>query len=103
MTAVRVLSYNVRGFRDDFTALQRVIRDSGAHLLFLQEVPKVFRGRARLADLARRTDRVVVPGGATAAGNALVSTIAIPVHSTRDVLLPLTPGEQLRGAATATL
>jgi endonuclease/exonuclease/phosphatase family metal-dependent hydrolase len=100
-TTLRVLSYNVRGLRDDVAALTRVITGSGADLVCVQEAPKVFRWRARCAALARRCGMVVVAGGGGAAGNLLMSTLAIRVHAARSVLLPLTPGQQLRGAAVA--
>jgi endonuclease/exonuclease/phosphatase family metal-dependent hydrolase len=103
MTELTALSYNVRGLRDDFAALQRVIRGSGAHLVYVQEVPRYFRWRSRAADLARRCDLVVVNGGATAAGNLLMCDLAVTVHRTRDVLLPRTTGRSARGAALAEL
>ena len=108
MTSLTVLTYNVRGLRDDLGALVRVIRGSGAQLVYVQEAPKVFRWRARAADLARRCRLVVVTGGRQAAGNLLLSDLAVTVHRTRDVLLPwecprkLEP-PQRRGATLAEL
>ena len=101
MTTLRVLTYNVRGLRDDTDALARVVVESGAHLVCVQEAPKVFRWRARCAELARRCGMVVVAGGGDAAGNLLIASIAVRVHAARSLLLPLTPGQQLRGAALA--
>jgi endonuclease/exonuclease/phosphatase family metal-dependent hydrolase len=101
MTTLRVLSYNVRGLRDDVTALTGVIAGSGAHVVFVQEAPKVFRWRSRCAALARRSGLVVVTGGGEASGNLLLASLAVRVHAARSLFLPLTPGQQLRGAAVA--
>jgi endonuclease/exonuclease/phosphatase family metal-dependent hydrolase len=101
MTTLRVLSYNVRGLRDDVAALARVVTGSGAHLVFVQEAPKVFRWRARCAELARRCGLVVVAGGGDAAGNLLLASVAVRIDATRTVRFPLTPGHQYRGAAMA--
>jgi endonuclease/exonuclease/phosphatase family metal-dependent hydrolase len=101
VTTLRVLTYNVRGLRDDVSALTRVIAGSGADLVFIQETPRFFRWRARCAELARKSGMVVVTGGANAAGNMLMSSLAVRVHEARSILLPLTRGQQLRGAAIA--
>jgi endonuclease/exonuclease/phosphatase family metal-dependent hydrolase len=108
MTTLTVLTYNVRGLRDDVDALVRVVRGSGAQLLYVQEAPKVVRWRARAAELARRCGMVVVTGGRTAAGNLLLSDIAVTVHRAREVLLPLECPPRLklpqrRGATVAEL
>ena len=60
MPELTVVTYNVRGLRDDLAALQRVVRGSRPHVLLVQEAPKFFRVRARAADLARRLGMVVV-------------------------------------------
>jgi endonuclease/exonuclease/phosphatase family metal-dependent hydrolase len=108
MPTLTVLTYNVRGLRDDLDALVRVVRGSGAQLVYVQEAPKVVRWRARAADLARRCGLVVVTGGRPAGGNLLLSGLAVTVHRTRDVLLPREcpaqfPPPQRRGAALAEL
>jgi endonuclease/exonuclease/phosphatase family metal-dependent hydrolase len=96
-----LLTYNVRGLRDDVGALVRVVRESGAHLVAMQETPKIFRWRTRTAELARRCGMVVVTGGAGAAGNLLLADLSLRVHATRKVFFPQTPGLHLRGAAVA--
>ncbi len=101
VTTLRVLTYNVRGLRDDVDAIARVVTGSGAQLVFVQETPKMFRWRSRCADLARRCGMVAVTGGAVAAGNMLMSTLAVRVHTARSMLLPRARGHQTRGAAIA--
>jgi endonuclease/exonuclease/phosphatase family metal-dependent hydrolase len=108
VTELTVLTYNVHGLKDDFAAVQRVIRESGAHLVYVQEAPKIFRWRARAADLARRCGLVVVAGGGNAAGNLLLCDIAVTVHRARTLFLPYErPARpefpQLRGAVVAEL
>ena len=108
MTELTVLTYNVHGLKDDFAALQRVIRESGAHVVCVQEAPKIFRWRARAADLARRCGLVVVAGGGDAAGNLMLCDLAVTVHRARTLFLPYElPSRpeipQLRGAVVAEL
>ncbi|WP_156721888.1 endonuclease/exonuclease/phosphatase family protein [Streptomyces apocyni] len=98
---VRVLSYNIRSMRDDTAALARVISASAPDLVLIQEAPRFFRWRKYLARLAAASDLVVLSGGATAAGPALLCSLRATVERTEDVLLPLTPGLHRRGFATA--
>jgi endonuclease/exonuclease/phosphatase family metal-dependent hydrolase len=98
---IRVLSYNIRSMRDDTAALARVIRACDPDLVLLQEAPRFFRWRGKLARLARAAGLVVLSGGATAAGPALLGSLRAGVERTEDVLLPLTPGLHRRGFATA--
>ncbi|MFE1443124.1 endonuclease/exonuclease/phosphatase family protein [Streptomyces sp. NPDC058739] len=98
---VRVLSYNVRSLRDDTDALARVVRACAPDLVLVQEAPRFFRWRKKLARVARAADLVILSGGATAAGPALLCGLRATVERTEDVLLPLTPGRHRRGLATA--
>ncbi|MGV9343699.1 endonuclease/exonuclease/phosphatase family protein [Streptomyces spiralis] len=98
---IRVLTYNIRSMRDDTDALARVIRACAPDLVLLQEAPRFFRWRKKLARLARKSDLVMLTGGATAAGPALLCSLRATVERTEDVLLPLTPGMHRRGLATA--
>ncbi|MBK3581242.1 endonuclease/exonuclease/phosphatase family protein [Streptomyces sp. MBT65] len=98
---IRVLSYNIRSMRDDTAALSRVIRACAPDLVLIQEAPRFFRWRKKLARLASASDLVVLSGGGTAAGPALLCALRATVERTEDVLLPLTPGEHRRGFATA--
>lgn len=98
---IRVLSYNVRSLRDDTDALARVITACAPDLVLLQESPIFFRWRKKLARLAAATGQVILTGGGTAAGPAILCSLRATVERTEDVLLPLTPGEFRRGLATA--
>ncbi|MFI5682553.1 endonuclease/exonuclease/phosphatase family protein [Streptomyces sp. NPDC051636] len=98
---IRVLSYNIRSMRDDTDALARVITACAPDLVLVQEATRFFRWRKKLARLAAASGLVVLSGGATAAGPALLCTLRAAVERTEDVLLPLTPGLHRRGFATA--
>ncbi|MGX2997731.1 endonuclease/exonuclease/phosphatase family protein [Streptomyces sp. JNUCC 64] len=100
---VRVLSYNVRSMRDDTAALARVIRACAPDVVLVQEAPRFFRWRKKLARLAASSGLYVLSGGATAAGPALLCSLRATVERTEDVLLPLTPGQHRRGFSTAVL
>ncbi|WP_163506761.1 endonuclease/exonuclease/phosphatase family protein [Fodinicola acaciae] len=97
------MSDNVRGMRDDYAALTRVIREARPHVVFVQESPLMFRWRARAADLARRSGLVYVCGGGYSGGNVILSSVAARVHESRDYLMPLQKGKHQRGAAIARL
>ncbi|PAZ09227.1 endonuclease [Streptomyces sp. SA15] len=98
---IRVLSYNIRSMRDDTTALARVISACTPDLVLLQEAPRFFRWRKKLARLAAASAQVILTGGGTAAGPAILCSLRATVERTEDVLLPLTPGLHRRGFATA--
>ncbi|MEV4337280.1 endonuclease/exonuclease/phosphatase family protein [Streptomyces sp. NPDC049590] len=98
---LRVLSYNIRSMRDDTDALARVITACAPDLVLLQEAPRFFRWRKKLARLAAASGQVILTGGATAAGPAVLCGLRATVERTEDVLLPLTPGLHRRGFATA--
>ncbi|MFF8648830.1 endonuclease/exonuclease/phosphatase family protein [Streptomyces griseoluteus] len=98
---IRVLSYNVRSLRDDPEALARVVDACAPDVLLLQEAPRFFRWRKKLARLAKATGLVYLTGGAPAAGPAILCSLRATVESTGDSLLPLTPGQHRRGLATA--
>ncbi|GHJ38183.1 endonuclease/exonuclease/phosphatase family protein [Streptomyces sp. TS71-3] len=98
---IRVLSYNIRSLRDDPDALARVIRACAPDLVLVQEAPRFFRWRKKLARLASQTGLVILAGGAPAAGPALLCSLRATVERTEDVLLPRTPGLHRRGFAVA--
>lgn len=98
---VRVLSYNIRSMRDDTDALARVIAACAPDLVLVQEAPRHFRWRKKLTRLAAASGLVLLSGGGTAAGPALLCSLRATVERTEDVLLPLAPGGHRRGFATA--
>jgi len=97
--ALRVLSYNVRGLRDDLTAMVSLIRSLAPDVVVAQEAPQRFRWRTRCADLAHRIGLVYAGGGLPSLGNLLLVSLRVVVHETWYVQFPLTPGRHMRGAA----
>jgi endonuclease/exonuclease/phosphatase family metal-dependent hydrolase len=87
--------------RDDTDALARVITACAPDVVLIQEAPRFFRWRKKLARLARASNLVILSGGGTAAGPALLCGLRATVEHTEDTLLPLTPGQHRRGFATA--
>lgn len=103
MTVVRLLSYNIRALRDDAGAVARVIRAAGPDVVCIQEAPRFLRWRSRCAALARRSGLVIVGGGRPAGSNLLLSTLAVTVESTADILFSKDPRLHQRGTAIASL
>lgn len=100
---MRLLTYNVRSLRDDEAAVTRVIRAARPDVVAIQEAPRFLRWRSTCAALARRSGLVIVTGGRPAAANLLLSTLAVEVEATRDVLFSQDPRLHQRGAALAVL
>lgn len=71
---LRVMTWNVRGLRDDPAALVDAVRDLAPDLLLLQESPQVLLPTARLRWLARRMGLRVLLGGRLARGLAILAS-----------------------------
>ena len=99
--ALRVLSYNVHGLRDDPRALAAVVRGIAPDVVIVQEAPRRLRWRHKNAALAASFGLVVAAGGLPALGNLLLTSLRVRVHDTWCLRYPLTPGRHLRGAAFA--
>jgi endonuclease/exonuclease/phosphatase family metal-dependent hydrolase len=100
---LRVMTYNVRSMRDDRAALARVIRAADPDVALIQESPRFFRWRTLCAQLARTANLVVVSGGRPAGSNLILSSLAVDVESTADVLFTRDPQLHQRGTAIAVL
>lgn len=100
---LRVLSYNVRGLRDDRAAVRQVLRAARPDVVCFQEAPAGPLWRQRCSRLAREADLLFVGGGAPAANNMLATAARVDVHGTADTGLSRTPGMQRRGLASALL
>jgi endonuclease/exonuclease/phosphatase family metal-dependent hydrolase len=101
VTALRVMTYNVRSLRDDEAAVARVIRAAEPHIVCIQEAPRFLRSRTRAAALARRSGLVVLAGGRGAAGNLLLCDLAIDVERAAVLRFSHRQGTHRRGAAVA--
>ncbi len=98
---LRVMTYNLRGLRQEVDALVGVVRAARPDVLAAQEPPRRVLGRWRLRRFAARTGmRVAVAGG----GARTTALLVAPHRSVRDahaVRLPWRPGLTRRGASTA--
>ena len=103
MPTLRLLSYNVRSLRDDPAAVARVIRSAYPDVVCIQEAPRFLRWRSTCAELARRSGLVVVTGGRGAGANLVLSTLAVEVGHTAEVLFTRDPKLHQRGTAIAVL
>jgi endonuclease/exonuclease/phosphatase family metal-dependent hydrolase len=98
---LRVLSYNVRGLRDDRAALADVVRSADPDVVCVQEAPKYFRWRAKCAALAREWGLLYVAGGGSTGGTALFVHLRVDVDGARAVPLSRQYGWPDRGVAAA--
>ena len=103
MPSLRLLTYNVRSMRDDRDALGRVIRSAEPDVVLVQESPRFARWRSLCAELARRSNLVVVSGGRPAGSNLIMSTLGLEVVDHAEVLFTRDPRLHRRGTAIATL
>lgn len=97
----RVLTYNVRSLRDDAASVAAVVRAHDPDVVFLQEVPRFFRWRSKLAKLARECGLLYVTGGRTTGGVALLAHLRVDVHDAREGRLSKHARLHQRGVAAA--
>jgi endonuclease/exonuclease/phosphatase family metal-dependent hydrolase len=97
----RVLTYNVRSLRDDAAAVAAVVRACDPDVVFLQETPRFWRWRSKLAELARECGLLYVTGGRTTGGVALLANLRVNVDDLREGLLTKHRGLHQRGVAAA--
>jgi len=103
MSAVRVVSWNVRSLRDDAAGVAAVLRGLAPDVVLLQEAPRLaFAGVANWR-LARRAGLRRIAGGAPAAGNLLLVSRRVEVVDAHAVRLPKRPRLHQRGAVLAVL
>jgi endonuclease/exonuclease/phosphatase family metal-dependent hydrolase len=84
---LRVLSWNVHGLRDDQAALTRIVRELDPDVMCVQEAPKFFRWRAKVAKLARECGLLYVAGGGTTGGTALLVHLRVDVERSAELAL----------------
>ncbi|WP_305786232.1 endonuclease/exonuclease/phosphatase family protein [Symbioplanes lichenis] len=99
--ALRVLSWNVHGLRDDRSALTGLVRELAPDVMVVQEAPRRFRWRHKCAALADECGMIVAAGGLPSLGNLILVSLRVRVQDTWCLQYPLTPGRHMRGAAFA--
>lgn len=88
-SALRVMTWNVRDLRGDPLAVHRVLRSAHADVVCLQEAPRTWLSRNRIADLARRAGMLYVTGGRASGGTALLARVRADVSRPSAVRLPV--------------
>lgn len=101
VSALRVATYNVRGLKDDRSAVVQVLRAYAADVVAMQEPPRGPFGRLRLRRLAEAAGLAVVVSGGGARTTALLARPDLPVTLARSLRLPWRPGRTRRGLAIA--
>jgi endonuclease/exonuclease/phosphatase family metal-dependent hydrolase len=98
---LRIVAYNVRGLRDDRSAVVQTLRALDADVACIQEAPRFFRWRSRCAALARESGLLYVAGGGTAGGTAMLAAQRVDVSAAMAYRLSRTPRLHTRGAVAA--
>lgn len=101
MPSLRVVTWNVRGLRDDGTAVAETLRRLAADVVCLQESPRTPRWRSRTAALARGSALLYACGGRPSGGTVLLTAPRVDVRRTHELGYARTPGLEQRGAALA--
>jgi endonuclease/exonuclease/phosphatase family metal-dependent hydrolase len=103
VVTVRVLTYNVRGLRDDFGALTRVVRAAEPDVVAIQEAPIYLRWRSKCARLARVCGLVYVAGGRTAGGNLIMVAPRVRARGPAEQRIRQPLRDPIRGVVSAEL
>jgi endonuclease/exonuclease/phosphatase family metal-dependent hydrolase len=89
-TGLRLLTWNVHDLLGDPLAVATVLRDAAPDVVCLQEAPRVWRTRTKLASLARSANLLFVTGGRDSAGTALLCSMRAEVTREAAIRLPTT-------------
>ena len=103
MTALRLVSWNVRSLRDDSAGVAAALRALRADVVLVQEAPRLVLSGPANGRLARRSGLRRVVGGAPAAGNLLLVSRRVEIVDAHAVRLPKRPRLHRRGAVLAVL
>lgn len=98
-----MLSYNVRGLRDDVAALGRVVRHCRPDVLLVQEAPSLLRWRSRCAAFARECELLYTAGGRSGGGNLLLLAARVGVYVVRESRIWQPWRDPIRGVVSARL
>ena len=98
---LRVMTYNLRGLRQEVDALVEVVRSARPDVLAVQEPARGLAGRRRMRRFAERTGMRIAVSGAGARTTALLVAPHRRVHDARGLRLPWRLGLTRRGVAVA--
>lgn len=100
---VRVVSYNLRGLRDDVGAVVEVVRELDPDVLLLQEIPRRPGSTHRVVELARRCSLSWSGRTRRLAGTGLLTGPRVAATPSRDRPLPVGPRDNPRGYTLGTV
>jgi endonuclease/exonuclease/phosphatase family metal-dependent hydrolase len=100
VSELRLLTYNVRAFRDDRDSVAAVVRACRPDVVCVQEAPRFLRWRSKRAALARLSGLVVATADRTG-GLMVMTSMRARVMSTSFTLLPSSPRLHQRAVCTA--
>lgn len=101
---LRVASYNLRDFKDDLRAAERVVRAIRPDVLLVQEAPRAPFSAHRVAGFAERCTLMWSGGSWRASGGTTVMACSrVDVLDMRHIALPVPPGQRVRGYAGASV
>lgn len=99
MTSMRIMSYNVRGLKDDGAALRRVIRDMNPDLICLQEMPRHPFSDHRLAAFAASVGMMWPGGKRHRMSTTLIASPRVAMHASGHELYDVPRPQEPRGYA----
>jgi endonuclease/exonuclease/phosphatase family metal-dependent hydrolase len=101
--ALRVVSWNVRSLRDDAAAVAATLRQLRPDVVCLQEAPRFFRWRSKVAALARESELLVAGGGRACGANVVFTNLRVQVRDVLETRLPTHVTRHQRGLVLAVL
>lgn len=99
MTTLRIMSYNVRGLKDDVEALRRVIRTADPDVLCLQEMPRHPLSDHRISAFAASVAMVWPGGKRHRCSTTLITSPRIDMHASGHGLYDVPRPQEPRGYA----
>ena len=98
---LRVVSYNLRDFKDDVEAAARVVRAINPDVLCLQEVPRHLLSSYRIASFAARCGLYWSGGHRGSGGTTVMSSLRLDVANVRHIPLKVARLQRERGYAVS--
>lgn len=100
---LRVVSYNVRAFKDDVDALVEIVRLMEPDVLLVQEAPRHPFSGHRIARFAERVGMTWADGKRGWMSTTLLTSMRVHVHESDHRNLKVRKGDEPRGYALATV
>ena len=99
MTTMRIMSYNVRGLKDDVATLKRIIRDVDPDVLCLQEMPRHPFSDHRISAFAASVNMLWPGGKRGRCSTTLIASPRVDMHASGHGLYDVPRPQEPRGYA----